>query len=466
MATPKNSEHGSSDLSVVYRDPRSLKTYDRNARIHSKKQIAAIAKSIEAFGFTNPALIDRNGRIVAGHGRVRAAALLGISHIPTIVLEGLTEAQLRTYMLADNRLAEMAKWDKELVALELEYINELDLALDLTLSGFETPEIDLLLDGPATKSSDPAADKLPAMDFKTAPVTQPGDIWILGDHRLLCGDATLSASVEKLMGGYKAAMTFIDPPYNVPIDGHVCGLGAVRHREFAMASGEMSEAEFIEFLTKSFRVLANYSKDGSIHFACIDWRHLYEALAAGRTTFDDVLNLCVWTKSNGGMGSFYRSQHELVIVFKSGKNPHINNIELGKHGRYRTNVWSYPGANTFRVGRDEELAMHPTVKPVALVADAIKDCSHRGDIVLDTFAGSGTTLIACEKTGRRGFAMELDPIYVDGAIRRWEDYSGGIATLEATGTTFEETAHVRTAVDHLEILETPETDIEENLHGE
>ena len=276
-------------------------------------------------------------------------------------------------------------------------------------------------------------------------VSRLGDLWILGNHKLLCGDALLPASYEQLLGNEQAQLVFTDPPYNVPIQGHVSGLGKVRHREFAMASGEMTEAEFTAFLGTLFANMVAVSADGTIHFVCIDWRHIYEVLSAGREVYAELKNLCVWNKDNGGMGTFYRSKHELVFVFKSGSGPHINNFGLGEGGRYRTNVWDYAGANTFRRGRDEDLALHPTVKPVTLVMDAIKDCSRRAGIVLDPFGGSGTTLIAAERCGRRGYLMELDPLYVDVIVRRWQGLTGKAAVHAETQQTFDQTAATRVA---------------------
>jgi DNA modification methylase len=267
-------------------------------------------------------------------------------------------------------------------------------------------------------------------------VTRPGDLWQIGPHRLICGDATNLETSARLLDGERAQMIFTDPPYNVKIDGHVSGLGAVKHREFAVASGEMSQAEFTAFLERVFANLVLRAADGAIHFVCMDWRHLGEVLAAGHRTFAELKNICVWNKTNGGMGSLYRSQHEMVFVFKSGKAPHINNVELGRHGRYRTNVWTYAGANVFSATREADLAMHPTVKPVALVADAILDCSKRKGIILDAFAGSGTTLVAADRTGRRGYGIELDPIYCDTILKRVADVARVEARLAATGQTF------------------------------
>lgn len=414
-----------------------LKPYTRNARTHSKNQIQQIAASIREFGFINPVLIDTDNRIIAGHGRLAAARLTGIKEVPTIEIGDMSEAQIRAYILADNRLAELAGWDKEILALELQDLTELQIELDVTVAGFELPEIDILIEDLNTPSSvDDAADQAPEIDGTVASVTRPGDLWQLGPHRVLCGDATTAESFARLMGNERAQMVFTDPPYNVPVDGHICGLGRVQHAEFAMASGEMSEAEFTAFLEKIFGNLAAYSTDGSIHFVCMDWRHMTELLSASRDAYNELKNLCVWNKTNGGMGSLYRSKHELVFVFKNGTAPHINNVELGRHGRYRTNVWDYAGINTFGTGRLDDLATHPTVKPVALVADAIKDCSKRDGIVLDCFGGSGTTLIAAERTGRRGRVMEMEPKYVDATIERFQQLTGRNAIHIESGLTF------------------------------
>ncbi len=266
---------------------------------------------------------------------------------------------------------------------------------------------------------------------------------MLGKHIVVCGDATDAATYKLLMGDEKAEFVFTDPPYNVKIDGNVSGLGRVKHREFAMASGEMSESQFTTFLSNAYALLCKYSTDGSIHQICMDWRHMREMLAAGDPNYSELKNVCIWNKSNGGMGTFYRSKHEMVFVWKNGSAPHINTFELGQDGRNRTNVWDYDGVNSMREGRMDELAMHPTVKPVAMVVDAIKDCSRRGSLVLDPFCGSGTILIAGEKIGRRVRAIELDPRYVDVAIRRWEQYSGKTAVLAPMGETFDEISESR-----------------------
>ena len=431
-------------LKIAYQSPAALQPRATNPRTHSKKQIRQIAASIERFGFANPVLIDRDGSIVAGHGRVEAAKLLGIEKVPTIRLEDLNEAEIRAYVIADNRLAENAGWDRELLAIELQGLIELELDFDVTITGFEMPEIDILIGELDVDEEDDPADEVPEVSAGP-PVTRLGDIWCIGKHRLICGDSTDPDAYARLLDGAEAQMIFADPPYNLPIDGHVSGLGKVKHREFAMASGEMSEAEFTSFLATVFHNLAANSLDGAIHFICIDWRHIGELIAAGKDAYTELKNLCIWAKTNGGMGSLYRSQHELVFVFKAGTGPHINNVELGKHGRYRTNLWSYAGINSFGKGREADLALHPTVKPVKLVADAMLDCSKRGGIILDAFAGSGTTLIAAEKTGRRGYGIELDPQYCDVIIRRLASAAKIEAVHAATGKPFIEIAQERAA---------------------
>jgi DNA modification methylase len=413
-----------------------LRPYPNNARTHSRRQFRQIARSIEKFGFCNPVLIDDAKQIIAGHGRVEAAKLLGLDIVPTCRLSHLSEIDKRAYILADNKLAEKAGWDKDLLAIELQGLIELDVEIDLT--GFEMAEIDIILDDAREADGAPAGPEDDVAQPASGPAaTQAGDLWLLGKHRLLCGDAREPAGYAPLLEGAKAEFVFTDPPFNVAIDGNVCGLGRIRHREFAMGCGEMSEAEFTVFLQEIFERLAENTVDGSIHEVCMDWRHMGEMLGAGRKVYNELKNVCVWNKTNAGMGTFYRSKHELVFVWKSGTAAHINNFELGQHGRNRTNVWDYAGVNTIRPGRLEELAMHPTVKPVALVADAIKDCSRRGGLVLDPFCGSGTILIAAERTGRKARALEIDPNYVDVAVRRWQAYTGKSAVLAGSADTFE-----------------------------
>jgi DNA modification methylase len=437
---PKANQRG---LEIIPRLRAELKPDPANPRRHSKKQIQQIAESIRVFGFNVPILVDRDGNVIAGHGRLLACRELGIDEVPTLCLEHLTPAQARAFRIADNKLTENATWDDRLLAEQLRDLSLSGLDFDIEVTGFEMGEIDLriasLEDTPAA-GSDPA-DILP--EVSVAPlVSKLGDLWLLGRHRVLCGNTLDPETFTALMGQQRARMVFTDPPYNVPIEGHASGLGTIHHRPFPMASGEMNEAEFAAFLGQACRNLAAFSTAGSLHYICIDWRHLDVVVAAGREAYGELKNVCVWVKDNAGMGSLYRSQHELVPVFKQRGGPHRNNVQLGQFGRNRSNVWRYPGANSFARGGVEGnlLALHPTVKPVAMVADAIVDGSARGDVVLDAFLGSGTTVIAAERTGRRCCALELDPGYVDTAIRRWQTLTGDKARHPATGRSFDDLA--------------------------
>lgn len=425
---------------VLLRPIAELKLDPRNPRVHTARQVRQIASSIRSFGFNVPVLVDRNLKVIAGHGRILAAQQLGLTQVPVIRLEHLTEAQARAFMIADNRLTEIATWDDQVLAEQLKNLAAAELDFDLEVIGFDMGEIDLRIQGLEqlqVGEADPA-DKMPS---SLGPqVSRPGDLWLLGSHRVYCGNALDDISYQALMQGEKAAMVFTDPPYNVKIEGNVSGLGAVRHREFAMASGEMSASEFTKFLTRACKLLAEHSAQGSIHFVCMDWRHMRELLAAGGEGYAELKNVCVWAKDTPGMGSLYRSQHELVFVFKHGRDAHRNNIRLGQYGRNRTNIWRYPSASSFSKAGEEGnlLVLHPTVKPVAMVADAIMDVSARGDIVMDGFLGSGTTVIAAERTGRRCYGIELDPVYVDVIIRRWQVYTAERARHAATNRTFAE----------------------------
>jgi DNA modification methylase len=437
------SDSKTSNLSVDWLPIDRLHADPKNPREHSDRQIKLLAASIESLGFNSPILIDRDGKILAGHGRWLAAQKLGLRRVPTIKLEHLTDAQAKAFMLADNRLAEISAFDVQLLAEALRDLSELQLDFSIEATGFTMGEIDLRIEGLSSDTNDPddKADALPP-PLAQYPVSRIGDLWLAGDHRVHCGNALDAHAYKILMRGEHATITFSDPPYNLKIDGNVSGLGRFRHREFAMASGEMNEAEFTAFLTLAGTLLAHNSVDGSIHYICTDWRHLGELSVAGSSAFSELLNVCVWCKHNAGMGSFYRSAHELVFVFKSGHGRHRNNIQLGQYGRHRSNVWSYPGANSFGRATDEGYlpAHHPTVKPVRLVADAILDCSARGDIVVDAFLGSRTTLIAAERVGRRCYGIEIDPLYVDTIIRRWQAFTGDKATHADTGKRFDDLA--------------------------
>ena len=427
-------------LKVELRPLAAVRPAKRNARTHSEKQIEQIASSIRQFGFTNPIIVNDEGMIVAGHGRHAAAKLLGMADVPVIPIHDLDPAELRTYALADNRIAQNAGWDAEVLRIEFEELNALELSFDLEITGFSTTEMDQLL---VITPEEEKLEKLPEVDKKQTCGVERGDVWILGNHRLLCGDSRSPASFAMLMGDGRARLVFSDPPFNVKINGHVGGLGKTKHAEFAMATGEMSKAEFTGFLESAFRNAADVSMDGAIHYQCMDWRHVEEMMKAGSAVYSELKNICIWSKDNAGMGSFYRSQHELVFVWKVGTAPHLNTVELGKNGRYRTNIWNYRGPT--KSGPDAELAMHPTVKPVPMIMDAIRDTSKPGEIVLDPFGGSGSTLIAAEKTKRLGRLIEYEPGYCEVTIRRWQTLTRKPAVLEATGESFTDVSARRIA---------------------
>jgi DNA modification methylase len=424
------------EIQIQYRAVGDLALDPRNPRQHSQRQVDQIAESIREFGFIMPVVVDDAAQVVIGHARVLAAKKLGMPQIPVVEIRHLSKVQLKALRIADNKLAQNAHWDERLLGEGFLELKELDVEFDLSITGFSLPEIDLTLqslDETKTEETDDEVDAATGV-----PVCTAGDVWQLGDHRLYCGDATSEATFDMLMKEQTADVVFVDPPYNVRVDGHVSGKGKVRHREFAQASGELNRDEFIQFLTKTCELLAKHSKDGAIHFVCMDWRHADELIAAGRDVYSELKNIAVWVKGNPGMGSLYRSQHELVFVFKSGTGRHTNNIELGKHGRNRSNVWQYDSASTQGRKGNNLLALHPTAKPVQLVMDALLDCSRRGKIVLDSFLGSGTTLLAAERTGRICRGIELDPLYIDTAIRRWQNLTGRDAVRTSDGKLFRE----------------------------
>ena len=450
---------------VEFVDTNTLRPHPRNARTHSRKQIRQIADSIRAFGFLNPILVDDQHVVIAGHGRLAAAKVEGLSRVPVLRFDHLTPAQKRAYVVADNRIAEQAGWDRSLLAIELGELIDLfpDEGFDVSLTGFETPEIDLLLFDMGQALTEPEDKPLPIPRTAT---TQRGDLWRLGRHRLLCGDARDAEDVRRAMGGRIAQAVFCDPPYNLRVSD-IGGRGRVRHGEFAFASGEMSPAKYRSFLNKTLGHAVAVSAPGAVHYVCMDWRHVGELVAVGDDLYGAMLNLIVWNKTNAGQGSFYRSQHELIGVFRVGEAAHRNNVELGRFGRNRSNVWTYPGVNTFAKGRTDALAAHPTVKPVALVADALRDCTARGDVVLDHFAGSGTTVLAAEKAGRTACAVEYEPGYTDVAIVRWQEITRMDAILDGDGRSFMEVAAARVGLaEPAASAQTPSRDRRTGLHAD
>jgi DNA modification methylase len=424
------------EIQIQYRAVSDLALDPRNPRQHSQSQVNQIADSIREFGFIMPVVVDDAAQVVIGHARVLAAKKLDMAQIPVVEIRHLSKAQLKALRIADNRLAQHAHWDERLLGESFLELKELDVDFDLSVTGFSLPEIDLTLQTLQEGVTEETNNETDAVTG--VPVCQLGDLWQLGDHHLHCGDATSEVTFDILMKEELAHVVFIDPPYNVRVDGHVSGKGKIRHREFAQASGELSREEFIRFLGDSCTVLAKHSRNGAIHFVCMDWRHADELIAAGRDVYSELKNIVIWVKSNPGMGSLYRSQHELIFVFKSGTERHTNNIELGKHGRNRSNVWQYDSASTQGRKGNNLLELHPTAKPVQLVMDALLDCSHRGEIVLDSFLGSGTTLLAAERTGRICRGIELDPLYIDTAIRRWQNLTGRDAVRTSDGKLFRE----------------------------
>ncbi len=435
--------HDVGALTVVSRPIATLRVNPQNPRVHTKQQIRQIAASIRAFGFNVPVLLDGQSQIVAGHGRVLACQELGMREVPTIQLSHLTPMQAKAFLLADNQLTDHSSWDAQLLGLQLKELAAVELDFSLEATGFDMGEIDLLIHGdePAAANTDEADQSIPE-PASGPPISHVGDRWVLGPHTVYCGSALEESAYASLLGTQRAAVVFTDPPYNVPIAGHASGLGRVKHSDFVMASGELSDAEFTVFLRTTCTLLRQYTKAGSIHFICMDWRHAEHLLSAARTVYTELKNICVWDKCVGGMGSLYRSAHELVFVYKQGTGRHRNNVQLGQFGRNRTNVWRYPGSQSFARATDEGnlLALHPTVKPVTLVADALLDASARRDLVLDPFLGSGTSILAAERTGRICAGLELDPRYVDVTIRRWQAYTGDHACHAVTGQRFDDVA--------------------------
>jgi DNA modification methylase len=430
------SELGPTQLIAV----SSLK-FPKSLKIYPIATVKKAARFLETFGARLPVLVDSDRNIIAGEIWALAHQRLGLPEISALFIEGLSADQLQAYRIGIQRIPELGDWDEGALGELFKDWTSRDLQFDIELTGFEMPEIDTFIGGlAAAAESDDVDDRLESIDVGPA-ITRAGDIWIAGSHRIFCGNSVEPAAFEALMGDEKASVVITDPPYNVAIDGHVRGKGNIHHREFAMASGEMSGDEFGSFLRSSMGLQARHSADGSLHYIFMDWRHTADLLRAGEHAYGQLKNIVVWVKSNGGMGSLYRSQHEFVFVFKNGNAPHRNNVQLGRHGRNRTNVWQYAGANGFDGRATEEgslLALHPTVKPVQMLADALLDSSARGDLVLDPFLGSGSTLIACERVGRRLRGIELDPVYVDVAIRRWQRHTGDRAINAATGNAFDD----------------------------
>ncbi|MBP6110957.1 MAG: ParB N-terminal domain-containing protein [Sphingobium sp.] len=425
-------------LSIVEIPIDTIVPFATNPMEHPTGQISMLKRSMTRFGFTNPVLLTPDNVVIAGHGRLIAAKELGCTHVPAIILSGLTEAEQRAYRIADNAIALKGKWALDLLAIEAQYV--LDAGIAPIELGFEMGELDFAIEG-AKKEKAKAEEPVPEPARTGPPVSRVGDLWTVGLHRILCGDARDPACYRILMGGEKADMVLTDMPWNVPVNGHVSGLGKIKHPEFPMASGEMGKEEFASFTTIVFQNQADFAKPGALVLEFIDWRSVAMMITVGETIFDRLMNICVWVKPSGGMGSLWRSRHELVCAFRVKGGKHANNVRLGKFGRNRTNVWEYAAPNGFGSER-ENLKIHPTAKNVEMLADAILDCTQRGGIVLDPFLGSGATILGAQGVGRIGRGMELDPYYVDLAVQRITKEIGNEAVL-ADGRTFAEVTSER-----------------------
>ncbi len=408
-----------------------------NARIHPISQLRKLAAAISEFGFVIPILVDDGGMILAGHARYEAALMLGLTSVPVVRVSHLTPKQRRAFLLSDNKLASLSSFDMEKLALEFEYLLDGNDSYTISTTGFDVIEVDKLL-GHDRSAPDEELVELPSDDV--VPVSCPGDLWLIGDHRLLCGSCLDRANVERLFAGQKAGAVLTDPPYGVAIEGNVSGLGAKKHGDFMMGCTEMSDVELtFSFFRPAFQLMAEFSHPGAIAFVFMDWRHARHVQNAADGVFLEHKNTIVWVKSSPALGAFYRSQHEFVLAFKMTAGPTTNNFGLGGKGRVRSNIWQYPGANVFRAGRKQDLEDHPTVKNLKMCADAILDVSAPGDIIFDPFLGSGTTISAAASAARRGFGLEIDPKYVDVILRRVTEKIGIEARLE-DGRTFAQVA--------------------------
>ncbi|MDQ3420649.1 MAG: site-specific DNA-methyltransferase [Acidobacteriota bacterium] len=427
-------------LAIQYLAISLIKPNPNNVRLHPQSQLRKLAESLREFGFLVPILIDDDGMILAGHARYQAALLLGLTAVPVVRVSHLTEKQRRAFLLADNKLASLSSFDMEKLAVEFEYLLDGNDSHTISTTGFDIVEVDKVL---GNDRAAPAEEVVELPADAAVPVSQPGDLWLIGKHRLLCGSCLDRMNVERLFAGEKASAVVADPPYGIAIENNVSGLGAKKHKDFMMGCAEMSDVELtFSFFRPAFQLMAEFSHPGAIAFIFMDWRHARHVQNAADGVFLEHKNTIVWVKSNPGLGSWYRSQHEFVLAFKMSAGPTTNNFGLGGQGRVRSNVWQYPGANVFRAGRKQDLEDHPTVKNLKMCADAILDVSAPGDIIFDPFLGSGTTISAAAATGRRGFGLEIDPKYVDVIIRRVTEKTGLIARLE-DGRTFAEVAAER-----------------------
>jgi DNA modification methylase len=439
---PKNTEA----LEVIELSLDKIEPYDDNPRDHPDEQIAMLKKSVNKHGFNNPVLIgpadDVAGKheLIAGHARLQAAKQLGMSTVPAIILSHLDGNERRAYRLADNAIALKGDWSMDLLQEEMAFQMEWDLEFDAEALGFEVGEADALAEAFRSEFDEEEEEAPPAPSRERDAISELGTIWQIGPHRIACGSALDPELWGELMDGREADVVISDMPFNVPVNGHVSSSG--QHSEFAQASGEMSEQEFADFVRKAFELQERYARPGSLSYQFIDWRSVELMIREGRKIYERLINLCVWVKPAAGMGSLYRSRHELVCVFHKGGAPHQNNVELGKHGRFRTNVWEYAGCTGFSEDREDNLAMHPTVKNTQMIADAIMDSTAAGDLVVDAFLGSGTSALAAARTKRHCFGIEIDPHYVDLAVERLLKEVGGDA-VDQKGASFRDHSSAR-----------------------
>lgn len=411
-------------------DIESIILRSKSLRKHSKKQLQKLKNAINKVGYVNPILLDEKYNILAGELRLFAAKELGFTQIPAIILENLTPEEIEAIRILDNRIAEDGEWNFENLKDEIEKLMKFDITFeDLGFDTVDYDEIFLIKNSGENKVHDTDKEDESWLDANIPTKVKTGDLWRLGDHFIFCGDSLNDKSFEILMQGELAQIVVTDPPYNCKIKGHVCGLGKTQHEEFAMASGEMTDSEFAEFISKFMQNLVKFSCDGSLSYIFMDWVGVKLLLTQGKKHYSELKNIAVWNKKVGGMGAMYRSQHEMVPIFKNGKAKHQNHIQLGKNGRYRTNVWDYSGVRATNPTSLELLKLHPTVKPVAMLHDILLDSSSKNDIVLDCFGGSGSTLLAAERCKRRARLIEINPRYVDVSIYRWEKETGKTAKM-------------------------------------
>lgn len=406
----------------------SINLPPKNLRKNQQKQVLRLMESVREFGQVAPILVDEDLNLIDGQMLLEALSELDASEINCCIINHLTEDQLRLPRIALNTIQTKAEWDPLELGVELIELDALDF--DLTITGLEVAELDSLM----LMSTEPAEEDVP--EAPDCPVTKPGDLWRLGAHRLYCGNALDEEAYASVLDGKTVQLVFTDPPYNLKIKNNVSGLGKVKHDDFAMGVGEMSADEFSEFLSSALSLCRDHSGKGSVFYVCMDWRQIHNLQRAAQKSGLHHINTCVWDKGNGGMGALYRSRHELVPVFCTDPVPAVNNIQLGKFGRNRTNVWQYPGANSKGSSANDALHLHATPKPIELVADAILDVTKPKAYVLDPFIGSGTTILAAEKTNRIAFGIELEPQFVDVAIVRWQKMTGKKAVHAETGLPF------------------------------